>query len=188
MKNILNLMAVAAGFLFLQSSVDATAQQASDAQYEEIIARLQALEAESEIRHKLQTYMAALDHAMETADWDNYVTYFTHDAKLIMVEGTRTGRDDIKERMSTAAARMARAAEGRPVRKRADLLSSIEVKVTGHAAASKSRFTFIAENGAGDFEVTGSGLYVDEWALEEGEWRIASRTIHYDMLRLSPSQ
>lgn len=73
-----------------------------------------------------------------------------------MAEGTRQGRDDIKERMASASA--------------------------------SSRFVFIAENSAGAFEVSGSGRYLDEWALEDGEWRIAARTVDYDLLRLRSAQ
>jgi 3-phenylpropionate/cinnamic acid dioxygenase small subunit len=154
-------------------------EQAEIAERTVVLARLNALEAESEIRHKLQTYMEVLG----ASDWDNYVNYFTRNAKLIMTEGTREGRDDIKERMSTAAVRLARAAQGRPVRKRADLLSNIEIDVDGNTATAKSRFTFIAENDEGGFDVTGSGLYIDEWAREQGEWLIAARTVDYDLLR-----
>ena len=155
---------------------------AEAAEHAAVLARLDALEAESVIRHKLQTYMAVLG----ASDWDTYITYFTSDAKLIMSEGTRVGRDDIKERMSTAGARLAAAAAARPVRKRADLLSNIEIEVHGATATARSRFTFIAENAEGSFDVTGSGLYIDEWALEDGEWLIAARTIDYDLLRTAP--
>jgi len=167
---------------WLQSGCSRSAdEQAEVAERAVVVARLNALEAESEIRHKLQTYMAVLG----ASDWDTYVTYFTRNAKLIMTEGTREGRDDIKERMSTAGARLARAAAARPARKRADLLSNVEIKVSGNTATAKSRFTFIAE-GEGGFEVTGSGLYIDEWALEDGQWLISSRTIDYDLLRTAP--
>jgi 3-phenylpropionate/cinnamic acid dioxygenase small subunit len=162
------------------SSVD---DQAAVAELAVVQVRLNALEAESEIRHNLQTYMAVLG----ASDWDNYVNYFTREGKLIMVEGTRVGRDDIKERMSTAAARMAGAAQGRPVRRRADLLSNVEIDVDGNTATAQSRFTFIGENAEGGFDVTGSGMYIDEWALEDGEWRIAARTVDYDLLRAAPA-
>ena len=149
--------------------------------------RLDALEAEAEIRHKLQTYMAVLS----ASDWDNYVTYFTENGRIIMAEGTRTGRADIRERMSSAAQRMSAAAQasGQPVLKRADLLSNIEVKVTSPVTASaKSRFVFIADNGQGGFEVTGSGLYLDEWLKVEDEWLIDARTVDYDMLRIATTR
>jgi ketosteroid isomerase-like protein len=149
--------------------------------------RTQALHAESEIRHKLQTYMPVL----AAADWDAYVDFFMPDGKIIMAEGTRTGRDDIKERMASASARMAAAAaeSGAPVRKRAELLSNVEVEVTSAITANAaSRFVFLAETGNGGFEVTGSGRYLDEWALDtDGEWRIAARTVDYDLLR-APAQ
>jgi hypothetical protein len=29
-------------------------------------------------------------------------------------------------------------------------------------------------------------MYIDEWALEEGEWRIAARTVDYDLQRAAP--
>lgn len=147
---------------------------------------MQALQAESEIRRKLQTYMPVL----AASDWDTYVNYFTRDGKIIMAEGTRQGRDDIRERMSSAAERMAAAAaaSGAPVRKRADLLGNVEVEVTSPTTANaESRFVFIGENAEGGFDVSGSGRYIDEWALEEGEWRIASRTIDYDLLRTAPA-
>lgn len=183
MKIIIKLFVVLGSVMLLQSCSESGRSEAEAAEHAAVMARLDALEAESEIRRKLQTYMAVLG----ASDWDNYVNYFTREGKLIMTEGTRVGRDDIKERMSTAAARMARAAQGRPVRKRADLLSNIEVDVDGNTASAKSRFTFISENADGGFDVVGSGLYIDEWALEDGEWLIAARTVDYDMLRTAPA-
>jgi 3-phenylpropionate/cinnamic acid dioxygenase small subunit len=181
-KKYTAILALLASPLLLSGCSRGADEQAEVAERAVMMTRLGALEAESEIRHKLQTYMAVLG----ASDWDTYVTYFTRNAKLIMTEGTRVGRDDIKERMSTAGARLARAAAARPARKRADLLSNVEIKVDGNTATAKSRFTFIAENGEGGFEVTGSGLYIDEWALEDGEWLIASRTVDYDLLRSAP--
>jgi hypothetical protein len=170
-----------------ESSENAAALAELNLQVQALQQQSAALEAEAEIRHKLQTYMPVL----AASDWDAYVNYFTRDGKLIMAEGTRTGRDDIRERMSSAAERMAAAAaeSGAPARKRADLLANVEVEVTSATTANAaSRFTFLAEDGNGGFEVTGSGRYIDEWALEDGEWRIASRTIDYDLLRAAPAQ
>jgi ketosteroid isomerase-like protein len=168
----------------LQSCTDAGRSDAEAAEYNAMLERLDALEAESEIRHKLQTYMEVLG----ASDWDNYVNYFTYDARLIMTEGTRVGRDDIKERMAAASARMAGVAQGRPARKSADLLANIEIQVNGNTATAQSRFTFIGENAEGGFNVNGSGLYIDEWAKEEGEWRISAREVDYDLLRLTRPQ
>lgn len=183
MKIIISAFVVLGSITLLLWYSESGRSDAEAAEHAAVMARLDALEAESEIRHKLQTYMAVLG----ASDWDRYVEYFTHEGKLVMTEGTRVGREDIRERMSTAAARMARAAQGRPARKRADLLSNIEISVDGSTASAKSRFTFIAENAGGGFDVVGSGLYIDQWALEEGEWRIASRTVDYDMLRTAPA-
>ena len=183
MMKLVSLLILTGSLLLLQACTESGRSEAEAAEQAAVLARLDALEAESEIRHKLQTYMAVLS----ASDWDTYINYFTRDAKLIMTEGTRTGRDDIKERMSTAGARLAAAAAARPARKRADLLSNVEVEVTGSTARAQSRFTFISETADGGFEVAGSGLYIDEWALEEGEWRISSRTVDYDMLRTAPA-
>jgi ketosteroid isomerase-like protein len=183
MKHFQAVLVLCGSVLLLQACAESGRGDAEAAEHAAVLTRLEALEAEAEIRHKLQTYMAVLS----ASDWDTYVNYFTRDAKLFMAEGTRTGRDDIKERMSTAGVRLAANAAGRPVRKRADLLSNVEVEVTGTSATAKSRFTFIAETAEGGFEVTGSGQYIDEWALEDGEWRISARTIDYDLLRSSPA-
>ncbi len=183
MKTYTSIMAALTCSLLLQGCSTKADDQAEAAAHSAVLARLNALEAESQIRHKLQTYMAVLG----ASDWDSYVNYFTRDAKLIMTEGTRVGRDDIKARMSAAGLRLAAAAAARPARKRADLLSNVEIKVDGNRATAKSRFTLIAENGEGGFEVTGSGQYIDEWALEEGQWLIASRTVDYDLLRAAPA-
>jgi len=142
--------------------------------------RLRALENESQIRHLLDRYMDVLD----AADWDAYVEFFTEDGELIMAEGTRRGREDIKERMAGASARMAANAADRPRRQSADLLSNIRIRVTGDTATARSRFTFLGENADGSFSVTGSGLYTDR--LERGDdsiWRIKSRSVDWDMLR-----
>ncbi len=141
-------------------------------------ARLQRLQDESEIRRRLQGYMALLHNR----DWDNYVLMFSHDADLVMDEGVRHGRDDIRTRMAAATERMAKAAIGRPVRQSADLLSNVEVSVRGDIATASSRFTFLAENDANQFVVRGSGLYLDSWVREDGEWRIKRRKVAWDLL------
>jgi ketosteroid isomerase-like protein len=143
-------------------------------------ARLQALQDEAEIRTLLQDYMALLTDR----DWDNYIAFFTTDAELVMIEGTVRGRDAIRTRMANATERMAKAAAAaaRPQRRRADLLTNINVKVMGDSATASSRFTFIGENDAHQFMVTGSGLYLDLLAREDGRWRIRQRTVDYDLL------
>ncbi len=141
-------------------------------------ARLQRLQDESDIRRRLQDYMPLL----RNRDWDNYILMFSHDAELVMDEGNRHGRDDIRARMAGAGERMAKAAAGRPVRQSADLLSNVEINVRGDMAAASSRFTFLAENDAHEFVVRGSGLYIDTWVREEGEWRIQKRKVAWDLL------
>lgn len=157
---------------------------ADDQTLTQIKTRLQALEAESQIRYSMQEYMEALS----AADWDTYLKFFTADAKIIMSEGTVQGHAAIKKRMSDATERMAKAREGQPRMKRADLLSSIKIKVNGNTAHAESRFTFISQRPDGGFEVAGSGLYIDEWALDSDTWKISSRTVDYDMLRGAPAK
>ena len=181
MKHNITLAALLTATLVLGAFSNSSSAQ-SKSELAAMQQRLAALEAESQIRDKLQSYMAVLS----ASDWYNYIYYFTKDAKLLMTEGTRQGRADIKERMSTAGIRLGKAAEARPKYKRADLLSIIQVKVHGNTADAKSRFTFLSGNAEGGFEVSGSGLYIDTWALEEGEWRISSRQVDYDLLRTAP--
>jgi hypothetical protein len=100
---------------------------------------------------------------LRNRDWDHYILMFSKDAEIVMDEGTRHGRADIRERMATASERMATAAAGKPVRQSADLLTNVEVRVRGDIAHASSRFTFLAENEAHDFVVSGSGLYLDTW-------------------------
>jgi len=104
--------------------------------------------------------------------------------ELHMAEGTVIGRDAIRTRMDNASKRMAAAAaaQNRPQLQRADLLSDVRVQVTGDTAAARSRFTFLGEQPDGTFRVTGSGIYTDTWVREEGEWRIKSRTVEWDLL------
>jgi len=141
-------------------------------------ARLQRLEDESAIRRRLQDYMPLL----RNRDWDHYILMFAHDAELVMDEGNRHGREDIRNRMAAASERMAKAAAGRPVRPSADLLSNVEVNVRGDIASASSRFTFLTQNDANEFVVRGSGLYLDTWIREEGEWRIKRRKVAWDLL------
>jgi 3-phenylpropionate/cinnamic acid dioxygenase small subunit len=142
-------------------------------------ARLQQLEAESEIRRLLDVYMDLLG----SRDWDAYVQLFATAGELRMPEGVRKGRDDIRERMAGASERMANASQGQPRRQSADLLSNIRVKVDGDTATAQSRFTFLGEDENGDFRVTGSGLYLDTWVREGGAWKIQQRTVDWDLLR-----
>jgi 3-phenylpropionate/cinnamic acid dioxygenase small subunit len=166
------------------SEANATALEQLSTEVQSLQQQQAALYAESEIRNKLQTYMPVL----AAGDWDAYVNYFTRDAQLVMDDGTSQGRDAIRARMSSAAETTAATDAGAPARKRTDLLANVEVEVTSATTANaSSRFTFLAEDGNGGFEVTGSGRYVDEWALEDGEWRIASRTVDNDLLQPAPA-
>ena len=141
-------------------------------------ARLQRLEDEAEIRRRLQDYMALL----RNRDWDKYILMFSKDADIVMDEGTRHGREDIRNRMAGASERMAQAAAGKPVRQSADLLTNVEIRVHGDTADVSSRFTFLAENDSHQFVVRGSGLYLDVWVREDGEWLIKRRRVAWDLL------
>jgi len=141
-------------------------------------ARLQRLEDESEIRRRLQDYMPLL----RNRDWDKYVLMFSRDAEIVMDEGVRHGRDDIRNRMAAAGERMAKAAAGKPVLLSADLLTNVEVRVRGDIASASSRFTFLAENDTHQFVVRGSGLYLDTWVREDGQWLIKRRKVAWDLL------
>ena len=169
----------AAWLVFLVSApvFTATARAAEKLTAEE---RLERLEAADVIRWKLEDYMRLL----QSADWDNYVELFAPDAKLDIVEGILTGRDAIKTRMAKATERMAKARDGQPRRQRGDILSNIKVLVTGpDTAAAQSRFTMLGEDANGNFTVTGSGYYTDQWVKVNGEWLIGYRAVHWDMLR-----
>jgi 3-phenylpropionate/cinnamic acid dioxygenase small subunit len=169
--------AIAAAFLAVAPRVPTAHAEGAKLTLEQ---RVQRLEDEATIRQKLESYMELL----QASDWDNYIKMFAKNAKLVMNEGVRQGRDDIKERMSTASARMAKAREGKPKLQRADLLSNIEVHVTGpDTADARARFTFLAEQPDHTFTVQGSGIYTDKWVREDGEWKIGYRAVHWDLLR-----
>lgn len=164
---------------FTLIAISAGAPQGALAADASIEARLQRLEDESAIRQRLQDYMGVL----ASRDWDTYVTYFTDDAAIVMPEGTVVGHEAIKTRMSNASERMAKAAEGKPKRRQADLLSVQSLKVDGDTATATSRFVFIREMQDIQFRVGGSGLYIDKWRRgADGIWRISERVVDYDML------
>ena len=145
-------------------------------------ARVRQLEDEATIRRELEDYMGLL----RARDWDNYIKMFAKAApELHMAEGTVVGRDAIRTRMDNASKRMAAAAAAanRPAGCNAPMvLSDVRVQVTGDSATARSRFTFLGEQPDGTFRVTGSGIYTDTWVREEGEWRIKSRTVDWDLL------
>jgi ketosteroid isomerase-like protein len=144
-------------------------------------ARVRQLEDEATIRRQLEDYMGLL----RSRDWDTYIKMFAKASpELHMAEGTVVGRDAIRTRMDNASKRMAAAAaaQNRPQLQRADLLSDVRVQVTGDTATARSRFTFLGEQPDGTFRVSGSGIYTDTWVREEGEWRIKSRTVDWDLL------
>jgi hypothetical protein len=105
-----------------------------------------------------------------------------------MDEGTRHGRAAIRERMSAASERMAKAAAGKPALQSADLLTNVEVRVRGDLAHASSRFTLLTENEAHELVVLGSGLYLDTWVREDGEWLIKRRKVDWDLLRGGPAK
>jgi ketosteroid isomerase-like protein len=159
-------------------AVRAAEPASSTAQTLTLEQRLQRLQDESEIRKLLDEYM----HLLRARDWDNYVKLFAKDGELDIVEGVLKGHDAIRTRMANASARMAAAAQGRPPRASADLLTNVSVDVQGDSATASCRFTFISEDGAGGFRVTGSGLYLDTWIREAGLWKIKRRAVKWDLL------
>jgi len=172
-------LGVGAAGLACALAMGSMAAHAPAADQPSVEARLQKLEDEAAIRQRLQDYMGVL----AARDWDTYVTYFTDDAALVMPEGTVVGLAAIRERMATASERMAQAAEGKPRRRQADLLSVQSLKVNGDGAMSTSRFVFIRETEDIRFRVGGSGLYIDKWRRgADGVWRISERIVDYDML------
>jgi SnoaL-like domain len=176
--SLLKIAGVALAALLI--TLPAVAPKAVAAEKPSVEARLERLEAADIIRWKLQDYMRLL----QSADWDNYVQLFAPEAKLDIVEGILTGREAIKTRMANATERMAKAREGQPRRQRGDILSNIKVLVTGpDTAVAQSRFTMLGEDGSGNFMVTGSGFYTDQWAKVDGEWLIGYRAVHWDLLR-----
>ena len=173
-----NSKAVAAGCGATVAVLAAWFVSAGAADKQSLEARVQRLEDEATIRLKLDEYMDLLG----ARDWDNYIKMWSKDADLVMAEGTRHGRDDIKERMSSTSQRQVAAAASRPARQRAEVLSNIRVQVHGDTANARSRFTFVGEGEDGTFRVTGSGWYTDTWIREEGEWRIKKRAVNWDLL------
>jgi len=143
-------------------------------------ARVRQLEDEATIRRLLDDYMGLL----RSRDWDNYIKLFSKQGQIDIVEGVLTGRDAIRTRMDNASKRMAAAAaaQNRPPRQSAEILSDVRVQVSGDTATAKSRFTFLGEQEDGSFRVTGSGIYTDTWTREEGEWRIKMRKVSWDLL------
>ena len=143
-------------------------------------ARVRQLEDEATIRRLLDDYMGLL----RSRDWDNYIKLFSKQGQIDIVEGVLTGRDAIRTRMDNASKRMAAAAaaQNRPPRQSAEILSDVRVQVSGDTATAKSRFTFLGEQEDGSFRVTGSGIYTDTWIREEGEWRIKMRKVSWDLL------
>jgi 3-phenylpropionate/cinnamic acid dioxygenase small subunit len=174
MKHGIRTAVAAAGALLAAQAWYAPAAGAA----ESVEARVQRLEDEATIRLKLDEYMDLLG----ARDWDNYIKMWSKDADLVMAEGVRHGRDDIKERMSSTSARQVAAAASRPARQRAEVLSNIRVQVHGDTANARSRFMFVGEGEDGMFRVTGSGWYTDTWIREEGEWRIKRRAVNWDLL------
>ncbi|MCP5143377.1 MAG: nuclear transport factor 2 family protein [Gammaproteobacteria bacterium] len=168
----------AAALLILAQSVPYVAANAAGANDAAVAQRLLELDGESQIRWKLQRYMELLT----AREWDEYIELFAEDAEIDIVEGVLHGRDAIKQRMATASERMTKAQAGKLQRKRADLLTNVMVDVDGDSATVSSRFVFIAEDGAGGFQITGSGRYLDTWQRYGDQWLIQYRKVDYDLL------
>src|SRR6478736_5364395 len=104
MNRVLSAIAMAGFVCLIPASLTWSGESGSPAKSPSggkpgVEARLQRLEDESEIRRKLQDYMVLL----RNRDWDNYVLMFSKDADIVMDEGTRHGREDIKNRMAGAS-------------------------------------------------------------------------------------
>lgn len=129
--------------------------------------RLERLEAAERAREATWRYATAVD----TIDFDLLADAFTADAVLTTSKGSRHGRDTVVDYYRTALAA--------PVDRRHFLVNQ-QVDVTGAGEATVTS-SFVYTYAGADTSILGWGRYVDVVRIEDGTWRIASKTISVDV-------
>ena len=149
-----------------------------------LAARLQVLEDRAAIEDLLESYTAALD----SSNWNAYADVFAKDGKLDWLGQTMNGREAIRTRMSSVVlatprkagvAAPAGAGPGRNPQRH--ILSNIQIKVDGDRATTAARWTLIVQLPDGKDAVDSTGRYADQLVRENGQWKIAHRTISGDV-------
>ena len=128
------------------------------------VARVEAAERAREATWRYATAVDSVDFAL-LAD------AFTADAVLTTSKGSRHGRDTVVDYYRTALAA--------PVERRHFLVNQ-HVDVTGPEEATVTS-SFLYTYAGDDTSILGWGRYVDIVRVEDGAWRIASKTIRVDV-------
>lgn len=134
---------------------------------EALAARLARLEAAENARAATWRYATAVD----SVDFGLLADAFTSDAVLTTSKGSRHGRDTVVDYYRTALAA--------PVDRR-HFLTNQHVDVTGPEEATVTS-SFVYTYAGAETSILGWGRYVDVVRVEDGAWRIASKTISVDV-------
>ena len=134
---------------------------------EALTARLERLEAAERAREATWRYATAVD----TVDFALLADAFTADAVLTTSKGSRHGRETVVDYYRTALAS--------PVDRRHFLVNqTVDVAGPDEATVTSS---FVYTYAGADTSILGWGRYVDVVRVEDGAWRIASKTITVDV-------
>lgn len=129
--------------------------------------RVDALDAAERAREATWRYATAVD----TVDFELLADAFTSDAVLTTSKGSRHGRETVVDYYRTALAASV---------DRRHFLVNQHVDVTGPAEATVTS-SFVYTYAGADTSILGWGRYVDVVRVEDGTWRIASKTITVDV-------
>lgn len=136
-------------------------------------------------RAEIEDLMARYLFAIDFHDWDAYVATFAPDGTIEFANGTYTGRDAIREAVTSFAARIGEfytTEDGSPAKLRHVILQST-IRVEGDKAWATSLWVEMANDGPGDSLKMGTfGTYEDQLERIDGQWLLTYRNVLNDFI------
>jgi uncharacterized protein (TIGR02246 family) len=128
------------------------------------------MSARREIANRLYRCARGFDND----DIDLLMDCFTADAELVSFEGTTSGRDAIRESLSTR-----RAASGADTQPR-HILTNMEIDLESDGTATARANYVLFSAAQAEIAIASTGVYVDQLVEEDGTWRISRMHVQVD--------
>jgi uncharacterized protein (TIGR02246 family) len=135
-------------------------------------------EEQARDRAAIENLVVTYAHVYDALDADGYAAVFTDDAEFTFGGNTLKGRAAIRNVITSALERRAKAPSTEPANKSYHSISNTLIEfVNDHEARHRSYWQVVTGPAGGPFSVVNMGVYEDVIMKRNGEWLIQSRLI-----------